>query len=542
MFASVFQAKYYFIAESVFHPVHDVLHRQRPRFIKIDGRVWPGGDPNAYPSVLLQTWRSITLHPSGRDPRLAPLTCRIFHACQFPDGALLLPNAMEARKIQLDLCGIRKYVFAGRILNDNTSFNHGNSRFDLLSPEAVPLSSEISGLLSFFAKLVYVQHIIVGHSTSIEVDVKSYDESGEIPKNVSSHQLESQTAPLLYGADYAETGAMMNLGLPAIGHRRWGMRFFKLLANADYNIVVKPPSNWLTSSLEQSDDTTNQVSCYRSVFSSGEHGNDLPPTEMSTDNEFFLRNNIFRIAPLDQARQSFRAGSPNLLPINETRGHRNESRGSNLFKRRAAILHCVVIAQGLVYAEVTSIFDWLEKQLAKDQKLTVKKVEISENMNDDTLQAIFNNADVAIGSHSALLSNILFMRPKALLVEILPYSVDDDFYMKFSRQLGLSHISFMSRADSVGFENCMKLQMELSPLEFQTVMDVWREAVERFNRGYPESHLGLCSKTSKWNSKTVPGLECARSQRVFRLQDIEAVRRAIYDRVIVPRLLFTGSM
>jgi hypothetical protein len=503
-------------------------------FSKVDGSVWPGGDPNPYPDILLQTWRSTATHPSGRDPRLAPLTCRIFHACRSPDGTVLLPDALRKRKVLLQLCGVAKYVFSGQRVTENTTFHHQDFRFDFFSPEVVPASNDGTAVISFFAKLIYIQQLVTDKQPKLDIDLKLYGDRGETLNSTSSiHRLQIAVQPLIFDSEFAALKSIMSKKSPH-GIQGWKSRMLELLANAGCNISVRTVPQEHTAQ-PNTRIVGDQFNCFKSVISSGERGNDLPPEYLKGDNLFFAKNNVSRVRYQAEINSVLQLDPTGIIMRNETEADGNRSKMA-LPRKGLGLIKAVVAPQGLVYEQIASIIEWLHKQLAVDQKYVLNVVELEDAMDAKTLQSVFNEADIVIAASRPLLSNILFMRANAIVVELLPYSVDDDFYMKYARQLGIFHVSFMSRPDSSQFELCLRAHIALSPQEFQTVMDMWAEAVEKFDRGELRSHLALYSAGSKWRKYSLPVRACAQAQRVFRLLDGDVVRRAIYDRAVVPRL------
>jgi hypothetical protein len=501
---------------------------------KVDGSVWPGGDPNPYPDILLQTWRSMATHPSGRDPRLAPLTCRIFHACRSTDGTILLPDALRNRKVLLQLCGVAKYVFSGQRVTENTTFHHEDFRFDFISPEVEPTSIDGTALISFYTKLIYIQQIVTSKQPQFDMDFKFYGDKGETGNSTSS-SLRSQIAvqPLIFDSEFAALESFMSQKSPH-GIQGWKSRMLELLANAGCNITVRTVPRDYVAGLDIGI-AGDRFTCFKSVLSSGESGNDLPPEYLKDSNQFFAKNNLSRVRNHADVNSVLQLDPAGTIILNETEEASYKS-GMTLPQKGIGLIKAVVAPQGLVYEQIASIIERLHKQMAVDQKYVLDVLELADDMDAKILQSVFNDADIVIAASKPLLSNIVFMRANAIVVELLPYSIDDDFYMKYARQLGIFHVSFMTVADSTQFELCLRAYITLSLQEFQTVMDMWADGVEKFDRGQLQSHLALYSAGSKWPKYLQSARDCAQAQRVFRLLDIDIVRRAIYDRAVVPRL------
>jgi hypothetical protein len=497
----------------------------------LDGITWPNGDPNPDPSLLLQTWRYNGSHRSGRDPRLAPLTCRLYHTCQFSDGTVVLPESMRRRERFIRACGFDVYIFSFQA-SPHTIFDHTYAGYDLISPRVTPHEDRRPGaLLPHVGQVIFSLFISNTLSSARDIDFRSYGREGarlyEIDPLLKSPA--TLIKPLLY-----TNGSVGELRASET-RETWGERVITLLerSSPDFKLAshagdVFPDHN---SNTENRDIVDPRAVCYKSIISTGERGDMLPRNAMGANNVFFKRNNLLRI-------QRWTPVSRTAATIQKTEG----SKGEEILRESAVeALNVLVCNDNLVSEEIKSLLEELERRMEMHPrgslKLKINSSELNSTADSQLALTAFQEADIVLAAHTPLLQNVLYMRPKSVLIEVTPFSVAIDSYGLFAQQLNVSYVSIMARADTKWFKWCIKHSMgPSSTRQAEHAVKEWMEASKRFDEGDRRSHLRLSDEKSPWHSDAPGARDCALQQSLLRIRNIDSVVRAMYDRAVIPRL------
>jgi hypothetical protein len=515
---------------------------QRP---PLDGDVWPGGDLSPRPSLLLQTWRYNGSHRSGRDPRLAPLTCRMYHVCQFADGSVLLPEALRGAERSVRACGVERYVFA-RQVSPATRFDHSHATLDLVAPLVPPGGDDPAAQLLYVSQIVFGQYIAQEEWSSGTVDYRRYNGSGSLVDTdgvVDEHVAKTLT-PLLYArADSFFIDGGDEDG--SAGQGRWESAVMDKLKTSMDGFEVHSIEDAFPGHLGgQGDPTSTKVPhavCYHSIMSTGEKGDELPPRMMGPANTFFMRNGIERHARwLEKSAASSRTS--------DAAGKANTSSdpagGASAGALRAddGYLNVLFIRSALSTADMDAIENGLRARLREASEgarvvLHLAAVHFNATADVSLLCSEFQRADVVVAAHSAVLNNVLYMRARALLVEVVPYSAGRDVYGQVAGTLGVSHVGFMAQADTRSFAACIGAKStDSAKSPVRQLLHAWTQAAAKFTAGDRRSYLDLQSTRSRWRQEMPGSAKCALLQTRLKLVSTEAVLRAIFDRAVVPRL------
>jgi hypothetical protein len=506
---------------------------QRP---PIDGSEWPGGDPSPNPALILQTWRYNGSHSSGRDPRLAPLTCRMYHVCQFADGSVLLPEAFRALERSVRSCGIEKYMFA-RQARPETRFDHSHGLNDLISPSAPPSRGAAVAQLLYFFQIVFGQHISREEWSSDTVDYRRYNGSGDLVDTNGrvNVNVAKPLTPLIFSGpdfvpdDFDEEG---NKQTPT-----WEKDVIEKLKKSMEGFEVHRFNEAFPDRDENGGDPSTadkpQAVCYHSIMSTGEKGDELPPRMMGKANPFFARNGIERSIrwsrELDFAAHNASTESQRAKDI------------TSKVRADDGNLNILFIRGGLSMEDLDSVEKRLEGRLKTAAaggkvKLHVSTVRFEAKADVALLYSEFQRADVVVAAHSAVLNNIMYMRARSLLVEILPYSIPDEVYGRVAATLGVSHVAIMAKADSKSFRMCIQSDWSSSGDAAERLLKAWDESSKQFVAGDRKSYLDFKSPRSRWRNEVPRARQCAFRQSCLKLVSTEAILRAIFDRAVVPRL------
>lgn len=502
----------------------------------LNGQVWPGGDLSPHPTMLLQTWRYNGSHNSGRDPRLAPLTCRMYHVCQFADGSVLFPEAYRGIERIVRACGVQKYIFA-RQASPDTTFDHSHAMNALVSPIVPPRSTRPVEQLLHFSQIVFGQHISNEQWSSETVDYRRYNGSGDL---VDSHgRIHENVAPPLRPLMYSRVDSAFDESEEGpVQKATWEDLVIEKFKKSMDGFEVHRIDEAFPSRAEGSGDASTaekpQAVCYHSIMSTGEHGDELPARMLSASNPFFLQNKIHR-----QTRW---------LKFSETSRNRTISVSANTTRAASAQpraddgnLNVLFIRDGLLAEDLDSVEKRMQTRLRRiasssKRELHLSAVRFAATADVELLYLEFQRADVVVAARSAALNNILFMRTASVLIEIFPYSAADDTYGKVASSLGISHLAIMAKANTKSFEKCIDLDKTIPDRSKERLLKAWAKASEGFSAGDRRSHLGLWSPRSQWRLEIPSALPCAARQEKLPLLSADAVLRAIFDRAVVPRL------
>lgn len=513
----------------------------------LEGNEWPGGDLTPNPKMLLQTWRYNGSHRSGRDPRLAPLTCRLFHVCQYSDGSLLLPEAMRRVERSIRGCGIDNYVFA-RQAAPTTQFDHSHAMMDLVSPRVPPGDDDPEGQLLHTAQIVFGQHISAEEWSSRTVDYRTYNGSGvlEESRGTSRQHVAKPLTPLLYSStDVQDIGSVDEEGKPV--RMAWGsFALTKLRKSMDgfemHNIGDAFPGYHAGTLVDPSSSKKPVAICYHSIMSTGEKGDELPRRMMGPSNAFFVRNTILRhtrwLLPTNES------GNPGANPAKEDKSIELNPRRSSAIRNDDGFLNLLVIRDRLSKLDVDAIKAGLVSRLKmvnQDSKRALKlstKV-LNASAPSPNMFDAFQVADIVVSAQGAALNNVLFMRARSLVVEIVPYSAPNDVYSRVCDTLSVSYVGFMARADGKSFEKCLN-QVDTDSgntgMGAASLLDAWKKSAYQFQHGDRRSVMDLRSPRSQWRRTVPSAVKCAQNQERLKLVDTESILRAAFDRAVVPRL------
>lgn len=481
----------------------------------LDGVEWPGGDLNPHHDLLFQTWRFNGTHRSGRDPRLAPLTCRLYHVCQYSDGSLILPEAMRPYERQLKSCGVKNYFFANQA-NRATKFDHSHGMNDLVSAAIPPHSSDPAGQLLFVNKIIFAQYVTHQDESSSTIDYRFYSVSG-------SRSLVQALRPVMYTREQALRPVIGEDGSEKI-IATWESLVVDKLKNsmADFEVHgfydafprLGGKDRWTDPKSSQD----FRAVCFHSIVSTGEAGDELPKKAMLGGNPFFNHNNIDRTArwQVDDADGASTA-KPSARVRSSEDGYLNVLIISDWISRVDQKLISESIAQRL-------------KDFSPGSKVVLEPriihLKVTAAVSD--LFTVFHKADIVIAPQSAILNNVLYMREKSLLVEVFPYSEKSEVYKKIAGNLSVNYLGIMALPDTKTFQKCLEDENERLIDSDIKLLRRWNLAAKEFKNGNRKSYVDL-----KGHPRA---RRCVRKQLRRKLVNIDPIMRAIFDRVVIPRI------
>lgn len=481
----------------------------------LDGVEWPGGDLNPNHDLLFQTWRFNGTHRSGRDPRLAPLTCRLYHVCQYSDGSLILPEAMRPYERLLKTCGIENYFFANQA-NRATKFDHSHGMNDLVSTAIPPHPSDPAGQLMFVNKIIFAQYVTHQDESSSTIDYRFYSVSG-------SRSMVQALRPVMYARDQALRTVIKEEGgekiIPtweslAVEKLKNSMVDFEVHGFYDAFPSIGGKDRWTdpTSSAD------SRAVCFHSVVSTGEAGDELPKNAMLGSNPFFSRNRIERTVRW-QAKAA--DGASTAKPSASVRGSED------------GYLNVLIISDWISRVDqklITESITQRLKGLSPGSKVVLEPRIVRLNVTAATSDLVteFHKADIVIAPQSAVLNYVLYMREKSLLVEVFPYSEKSEVYKKIAGNLSVNYLGIMALPDTKTFQKCLEDENERLEESDIKLLRRWKLAAEEFKNGNRKSYLDLQGHPR--------ARRCVKKQLRRKLVNIDPIMRAIFDRVVIPRV------
>jgi hypothetical protein len=419
-----------------------------------------------------------------------------------------------------------------------TIFDHKYSDLDLISPEVAPSQlKDPAALLIHIGQVIFSLHVISVLSSTRDIEIRSYGRAGS---RLEETEFGSQThvhivKPVLYGSSVHPTSAV-NQTVEA-----WDITAMSLLLQSADNFSLLShdrdafPREDSGAGMKEPAYPPRAV-CFKSIISTGEIGNKLPRPAMGPDNHFFKRNNISR-----KQRWKIASHMSREFDNEVARDGQNLVRASPIDVQDTYV-NLLICSTYLATEDVEALVNRLQKRLqlrASENtiRLNASVAYVSGTTDAQVALKQFQAADIVLAAHSPLLQNVLYMRPKSLLIEVTPFSAVCDSYGLFASQLNVSYVSVMARADTKWFKWCIQRSMGPSSAQhLQLLLNAWEEAADRFDDGDRRSHLRLSDETSPWHADAPGARECALQQTHLKIRNIDYVERAMFDHAVVPRL------
>lgn len=439
-----------------------------------------------------EMWRSNASHRNGRDPRLAPLTCRIHSSCLLDDGTLLLPNTMDKHERYINGCGIKRMMFS----------NIEHSKYFLLSKETKHRDLFLQGILNGTSLLYGIQ---LGKILYHQVLSRN-------PRNITGFVYKCLEKDTFCDTKEQKVISVSNMTLftdRLESLDNWSRSIIELLNKSeDGRLEVMRRGDMIPSRYRASNniDTLKRGACFRSVITSGEKGHHLPSNVLDSSHPFFHKNGIIRDA---RERKSEEDMGEIVITFLQKNGNG-------------------------VGAEQVDKFERLLRQRITDSSslaVSVTSLDVVD-MSEKRMREVYAQSDVLISAHIAENVNMYFMRAKSMLVEVYPFSMQEGPFNEISHQLGILHAGIVARPDRERFMTCMGNRYDSGTEEFRNMEKAWDWNVEKFGEGSKGHSLHLERRGNDWVQKFPLITKCAYEQRV-ELVEVEQLVRLVFDKVLV---------
>lgn len=131
--------------------------------------------------------------------------------------------------------------------------------------------------------------------------------------------------------------------------------------------------------------------------------------------------------------------------------------------------------------------------------------------------ALMQRTDVLLTVHGAELSNLIFMRRGASLVELFPFGYHSRWFKRLINAAGVTHAQVIAKPEKKRFLDCVnhkapKLWPNLSPDVMQRVKDKYMKHVRMWDRATTDAER---HNAGSFSDKAHVMQVCARGQRIF---------------------------
>lgn len=512
--------------------------------VRLFGQRWPGSPNRNEELPGMVAWKFTGAHPSGRDPRLAPYTCRIFNACRRSDGALLFPEPLRSAELVIKACGIGHYAFA-RAVDIETEFLHDHAWQDLVVASNDLPTMNAADKLAHYMEIAYALNVARGGTVSPDVNVLEFARNGTLePPSLHAVRLGTDMRPVLHVQDAgvaAQQPAQRNRATTFVGE--WENNFQRVLWGGYEGFDHVLDSRGVGPSQPGSSHANSRstAQCYRSIVQTGEQGDKLPPVGLVDGNPVFENSGLSKSERFSDAAlvAGFAVG---MQPAGAAQLNNGDRAGtvpesSSGRSSHAGVLHVLVCVEGLRQTDVLGVLDRLRRRMdsGADVRIEVEVQRASKNESASELQNKFYNADVVLSASDDILSNVVYMRPKSMVVEITPFGLRQPFSRRFAKQLHIFHFAHTALADEDSYSQCMGKRQPVSERQAEADAQAWLALAVRYKDG--EKHAAVeAAASQKWNDMRSEASTCVHRQKLFTMQDPGTVQRAIYDRLVLRRL------
>lgn len=494
--------------------------------------------------LLVETWRYNGSHASGRDPRLAPLTCRLYNSCVMPNGTLYVLDTLRKADAFLQHCGASGIHYVDWRTFQSLRHRHYLD-LDLISPDTITFDEHDFTFLSQAMRIIMSHYVVLKSWSTRSVNYQQYSKNGDRVHSTCSENTSAPFKPCVVAADSIE-----NLyPFEKSSTQHWKSKLLSFIHNS------VPDSQFLTERevfVKNSGVECKQQmkpACFRSIILTGERGNQIPPALLERDNPFFLSNSLKR-----DNRWPDRMNTHKTVPLNENfpqciaPGCRSRSKATitsiaspkiSLLKKQTTFsLRIAVYEKRLVRSDIDRVLKSLQLALQRRSVSSIPRLQV-DYFNDSTaagdIISVVKELDVYIAASGSALSYTLYMRKKSVVVEILPFSVALRYYAHFAEQMDIVYSGHMALPDTDTFKQCVS-RYGIDSHSVQNLINAWENAAEEFKNGDRRSYLKLHLENSHWSKQCPEALSCAAQQRHLQIRRTQDVFRAIYDRAVVPRL------
>lgn len=363
--------------------------------------------------------------------------CRVYRACRMQDGVILLPQWMKRHADDLTgSCNLKKARF---VLENTKPGPYDGSQFAVRHqrkefPNGINLSLEHGGrdVFGHTAPRDHMPHFVSDTFKAL-ASIEALLGSGRAEKTRVSSLLNPQTG-----------GAAPAKDMPAFTHFLPTLQLYE-------GTLTRPQSDWVPSLAQM----------YKSIgFEFASAGMEKPDEKESAKTSMtgtcfrsMITNNLKQYEP----HGLFGAGGQNVL-YTANKLSRDDPAVQPAMKAKP----CTVSVTALTRQGPRALLKLpdLEKTLAKmglELGITTvfRTVDFKDGFPFSKQVETMQNTNVLIATHGAGNANFLFMRPRAAVIEIFPFSYRAGPFNEFARICGLQYRHAMSEPQTDVFKECM---------------------------------------------------------------------------------------
>lgn len=373
---------------------------------------------------------SLTIWKANENNGSLHQVCRIKGVCRVGDGSILLPLWMKAHSTEIEMCGLKEVSYAIHESKDQ----NGNEAFTL------------EGIIS----------------TRLELkdNYREFDIVGGDPPRGERHLLAHDMAPTILMLDMIKRPekyetifkpSCLSKGKDECRDER-NSSSFKPLLLVDARISDTLDYKWPKSLIRLMRNTfkgilpivdlqdiygwrvRSQASCFQSIVSTNIRTGEMSAETFLEDHEFFSSNGLKR-TPAEQGQSSDRPCTIKVLILNRY-GKRFIEGSDNL----------------------NTAISYYGREVSKKEKrvLVESEVVFFENSSFHEQVSVMQEANIVVTSHGDVNANLMFLRPKAAVFEILPFGFGSNIYRNLTVAYGAHYENVTAQPDTEVFTACVE--------------------------------------------------------------------------------------
>jgi len=125
--------------------------------------------------------------------------------------------------------------------------------------------------------------------------------------------------------------------------------------------------------------------------------------------------------------------------------------------------------------------------------------------------SLLQAADVLVAAHGDDISNVLYMQPGRLAIEIQPFGLKDTIPQRLAEARGVKLQPLESKPDTKTLRACLAASKGGLEGDTKLFLDAWKEATDS-KEGYPPGDFGKVDIMGEWHDRVPAAAGCAAKQ------------------------------
>jgi hypothetical protein len=424
--------------------------------------------------------------------------CRLYGACRAKSGRILLPKGLEKHKAKLARCGIlsdRNFVLGDNDAEAAYTFVQETGGAKLADMDLVERHAPRRGAAHFLAdslKLLFFVDAMHGASATNEglLQKLCLDFEGTRNSSCIADENPSDVRPVMFVRKESFVDDV------------WVPHYMKMLASRG-TVRDHTPLRFLNQydlypNVKEGE--PEAAACFRSITTSAYMYGQVPASALTAANPFFPGNKINResIQPLKGSQ----ADPP------------NPSSGIRKCRLRVKLSDYLTGESAAHLQDMTKILKTKIGDSRLDNPISLLLILPSKEHVPFTTQVRrVQETDILVAPHGSPLTDIIFLRSGAGVIEVHPFSYLSGMFQGIAHQLSLVHSKVSAEPDVKMFEACLaRYNSEPESLGVPELVSKMKSAAEQF-----ETHAGtpLHLEEGSRDFRHVHEIKlCARKQRM----------------------------